>query len=60
MTLLYGLVAFEQIRFHKIDGHRHVASDALEWRRTQHETRDGVAHGRDADSVASVHQKLSA
>ena len=26
VTLLYGLVAFEQIRFHKIDGHRHVAS----------------------------------
>jgi transposase-like protein len=26
ITLLYGLVAFEQIRFHKIDGHRHVAS----------------------------------
>ena len=26
VTLLYGLVAFGQIRFHKIDGHRHVAS----------------------------------
>lgn len=25
LTVLYGLVAFEQIRFHKIDGHRHVA-----------------------------------
>ena len=26
ITLLYGLVAFGQIRFHKIDGHRHVAA----------------------------------
>jgi len=26
LTLLYGLVAFGQIRFHKIDGHRHVAT----------------------------------
>jgi transposase-like protein len=26
ITLLYGLVAFGQIRFHKIDGHRHVSS----------------------------------
>jgi len=26
LTLLYGLVAFGQIRFHKIDGHRHVSS----------------------------------
>lgn len=25
LTLLYGLVAFGQIRFHKIDGYRHVA-----------------------------------
>lgn len=25
LTLLYGLVAFEQIRFHKINGHRQVA-----------------------------------
>ena len=24
LTLLYGLVAFGQIRFHKIDGHQHV------------------------------------
>lgn len=26
VTLLYGLVAFGQIRFHKIDGHHHVSS----------------------------------
>ena len=26
LTLLYGLVAFGQIRFHKIDGYRHVSS----------------------------------
>jgi len=26
LTLLYGLVAFGQIRFHKIDGHSHVSS----------------------------------
>lgn len=26
LTLLYGLVAFGQIRFHKIDGHRRVSS----------------------------------
>jgi len=26
VTLLYGLVAFGQIRFHKIDGYRHVSS----------------------------------
>ncbi len=26
MRLLYGLVAFGQIRMHKIDGHRHVAA----------------------------------
>jgi transposase-like protein len=26
LTLLYGLVAFGQIRFHKIDGHQHVAA----------------------------------
>ena len=26
LTLLYGLVAFGQIRFHKIDGYRHIPS----------------------------------
>ena len=26
VTLLYGLVAFGQIRFHRIDGYRHVPS----------------------------------
>jgi putative transposase len=26
LRLLYGLVAFDQIRMHKIDGHRHVAA----------------------------------
>jgi hypothetical protein len=26
VTFLYGLVAFGQIRFHKIDGYRHIPS----------------------------------
>ena len=37
ITLLYGLVAFDQIRMHKIDGHRQVKALITQTKTEQHE-----------------------